>query len=181
MDVQAKFPRGSSILDEMQEFAGFPKGTQRYIRRSLDVGLGRRDALRRWARTRDEAGSIRDQAIVYKRVDALRELIDHCDELVPMEEVMAPLITTSAFDLAQGRLTGFNAYRFLYERLIGAAVRPWLPAAFCSAAALPHLHPEARRKLLRTMDEAVATASGWSAREPSFMPEWVEKVDVQLA
>ena len=26
-----------------------------------------------------------------------------------------------------------------------------------------------------------ATAAGWSAREPSFFPEWVEKVDMRLA
>ena len=41
---------------------------------------------------------------------------------------------------ANRRLTVFKRYfRWaLRERLIGAAVRPWLPAAFCAAAALPH-------------------------------------------
>ena len=29
--------------EEMMEFASFPKGTERYIRRSLDIGLSRRD------------------------------------------------------------------------------------------------------------------------------------------
>ena len=43
------------------------------------------------------------------------------------------LTTLSAFDLAQGRIDSFSAYRFLYERLLGAQVRPWLPAAFCAA------------------------------------------------
>ena len=74
-------------------------------------------------------------------------------------------------------MTSFSAFRFLYERLIGASVRPWLPAAFCAAAALPHLHPELRRKLLQSISEAAATASGWSNRQPAFFPYWVEKVD----
>ena len=90
---------------------------------------------------------------------------------------MAPLITMTAFDLGQDRLNGFGAYRFLYERLLGSAARPWLPAAFCAAAALPHLHPERRRILLKSISEAAATAPGWSNREPSFFPEWVEKIE----
>ena len=54
-------------------------------------------------------------------------------------------------------------------------------AAFCAAAALPHLHPELRRKLLQSISEAAATASGWSARQPSFFPHWVEKVEENAA
>ena len=53
-------------------------------------------------------------------------------------------------------------------------------AAFCAAAALPHLHPELRRKLLQSISEAAATASGWSNRQPVFYPQWVEKVDAAV-
>ncbi|MCP5751472.1 hypothetical protein NL359_40760, partial [Klebsiella pneumoniae] len=67
------------------------------------------------------------------------------------EPFMTPLLMVTAFDLGQGRLTTFGAYRFLYERLVGAEARPWLPAAFCAASALPHLHPELRRKLLQSL------------------------------
>ena len=66
----------------------------------------------------------------------------------------------------------------IYERLLGAGARPWLPGAFCAAASLPNLHPEKRRALLQSISEAAATAIGWSSREPSFYPEWVEKVDI---
>ena len=98
-----------------------------------------------------------------------------------MEPLMTPLVTMTAFDLGQDRLPCFASYRFLYERLIGASVRPWLPGAFCAAAALPHLHPDRRRTLLQSISEAAATAPGWSNREPVFYPEWVEKVDPALA
>src|SRR5207237_9050929 len=98
-----------------------------------------------------------------------------------IEPFVGMLVTLSAFDLGQDRLPNFAAYRFLYERLIGAAARPWLPSAFCAAAALPHLHPDRRRILLQSISESAATAPGWSSREPVFWPEWVEKVDLKAA
>ncbi len=164
-------------LSEMKEFAGFAAATQRYVRRSLDIGLDRDDALSRWSRDVVEAASIRAQARMYDRLPELRVMVPDDNGLDAVEPFMAPLVTVSAFDLGQGRLTTFSAYRFLYERLIGAEVRPWLPAAFCSAAALPTLHPDLRRRLLQSISEAAATASGWSSRQPSFYPAWVEKVD----
>ena len=171
---------GTSMLMEMEEFASFPKGTERYIRRSLDVGLVRRDAVRRWARDPGEAAAINTQEKVYRRLAALRDLVPDDTALEAIEPFMAGLITVSAFDLAQGSLPSFAAYRFLYERLLGARVRPWLPAAFCAAASLPHLHPEQRRALLASAAEAVGCA-GWSGREPRFIPEWVEKVDATIS
>lgn len=168
---------GAMALAEMKEFAAFSAATQRYVRRSLDIGLDRDDALARWSRDVVEAASIRAQARMYDRLPELRAMVPDDNGLGAVEPFMAPLVTLSAFDLGQGRLTTFSAYRFLYERLIGAEARPWLPAAFCSAAALPTLHPDLRRRLLQSISEAAATASGWSSRQPSFYPAWVEKVD----
>jgi hypothetical protein len=168
---------GAMTLAEMKEFAGFSAATQRYIRRSLDIGLERDDAMSVWSRDVVEAASIRAQARMYDRLHEIRALIPDDSALDAVEPFMAPLVTVSAFDLGQGRLTNFSAYRFLYERLVGAEVRPWLPSAFCSAAALPTLHPDLRRKLLQSISEAAATASGWSNRQPAFFPQWVEKVD----
>jgi hypothetical protein len=181
MGTQTKPADGALTLLEMKEFGGFSKGTQRYIRRSLDVGLGRRDALKRWSRDVGEAASIRAQERIYRRLDPIRASVPDDSGLDEMEPLMAPLITMTAFDLGQDKLPDFASYRFLYERLIGAAVRPWLPAAFCAAAALPHLHPDRRRALLQSISEAAATAPGWSNREPVFFPEWVEKVDLTVA
>lgn len=168
---------GAMTLAEMKEFAGFSAATQRYIRRSLDIGLDREDAMQRWSRDVVEAASIRAQARLYDRLPEIRGLVPDDSGLELVEPFLAPLLVVTAFDLGQGRLTSFSAYRFLYERLIGASARPWLPAAFCASAALPHLHPELRRTLLQSISEAAATASGWSLRQPAFFPAWVEKVD----
>jgi len=177
MGAKMKPAEGAMTLAEMKEFAGFSAATQRYVRRSLDIGLERDDALERWSRDGTEAASIRAQAHMYDRLQEVRALMPDDADLDSIEPFMAPLVTIAAFDLGQGRITTFSAFRFLYERLIGAEVRPWLPAAFCAAAALPHLHPDLRRKLLQSISEAAATASGWSNRQPAFFPQWVEKVD----
>lgn len=182
MNTRTKRPSGGSmLLTEMKEFASFPKATQRYVRRSLDVGFARRDAIEIWARDAGEIASIRAQARLYKQLDNLRLQIPDDSGLDSIEPFLGMLATLTAFDLGQDRLPTFAAYRFLYERLIGASSRPWLPAAFCAAAALPHLHPDRRRSLLQSISESAATAAGWSNREPMFWPEWVEKVDVAAA
>ncbi len=171
----ARHATGAQALGEIKEFAGFPAATQRFIRRALDVGLGRRDAIDRWSRDNVEAVSIKAQAKVYARLAHVRDMLPDDSDIAAAEPFMAPLISMTAFDLGQDRINGFGAYRFLYERLLGAEVRPLLPSAFCAAGALPHIRPDRRKGLLQSLSEAAATAPGWSAREPSFYPEWVEK------
>src|SRR6185369_18086619 len=101
--------------------------------------------------------------VVYQDLKQLRTMLPAGPAAEGMERFMGALIRLSAFDLGQDRLAGFSAYRFLYERLLGADVRPWLPAAFCGAAALPQIRPALRKQLLQSISEAAATAPGWSA------------------
>ena len=180
MGVRMRPADGAITLAEMKEFAGFPASTQRYIRRSLDIGLDRDDAMGRWSRDVVEAASIKAQSRIYGRLEHIRDHVPDDSGLDQMEAFMAPLVTVSAFDLGQGRIGSFAAYRFLYERLIGGEARPWLPGAFCAAAALPHIHPDKRRNLLQSISEAAATAPGWSNRAPCFYPEWVDKIEAGL-
>ena len=172
---------GVSLISELKEFGSFPKSTQRFIRRSLDVAYGRSDPVATWSRDEGETASIRAQTRFYKQLDHLRRHTPHDSSLDRIEPFLGRLVTLVAFDLGQEKLPTFAAYRFLYERLLGAGARPWLPAAFCAASALPHLHPDRRRLLLQSISESAATAPGWSNREPVFWPEWVEKVDVTAA
>lgn len=169
--------RKSSVqmLAEMKLFAEFTAAEQRYIRRSLDVGLGRGDA-NAWARGPEELRQIDAQRTRYRSLDLIRACIP--DDIDPegTEEFVAPLINIVATDLAEGKLCDFEACRFLYERVIGPAVRPWLLSIFCAAAAMPCVHPEQRKTLLQSIPVAAVIAAGWSGREPLFYPEWVEKV-----
>ncbi len=175
LTIMATTSSAPLAIAELREFAGFTPCEQRYIKRSLDVGLGRQDAFKLWARDVDEIGSIRSQYVAYQDLKILRAAAPTDQSFEALDTYLGTLIRLTAFDLAQDRLTGFSAFRFLYERLLGAAARPWLPAAFCAAAALPQIRPERRKKLLQSISEAAATAPGWSTKEPQFFPEWVEK------
>lgn len=168
--------QGTVFVSEMREFASFSPASQRYIKRALDIGLNRADAFALWARSREESCSIRSQYLQYQTLPALRDALPASDAALCPDYLLAKLITLSIFDLGQGALDGFSAYRFLYERLLSAAMRKWLPSSFCAAAASPALPPRRRKELLQSISEAAATAPGWSDREPVFLPEWVDKI-----
>lgn len=163
-------------ISEMKEFASFPAAAQRYIRRSLDVAEGRDDVFKVWARSDDEARSICAQDDVYRCIPGLKSIIPEDASLGAVETYMGTAVAMASFDLRGGKLTSFGAFRFLYERLLGAAARPWLPSTFLAAASLPSIQPELRKTMLQSVSEAAATAPGWSAKEPVFFPRWVEKV-----
>ncbi|WP_294120213.1 hypothetical protein [Sphingomonas sp.] len=169
--------RKSSIqmLSEMKLFASFTAAEQRFIRRSLDVGMNRGDA-NSWARGPEELQAIESQGRRYRSLDLIRDCIP--DDIDPdgTECFIAPLINIAASDLAEGKLGDFEAFQFLYERLLGSGVRPWLISVFCAAAALPCVHPEQRKQLLQSIPVQSVVATGWSIRAPIFIPEWVEKV-----
>ncbi len=165
----------SLTINELREFASFSPCEQRYIKRSLDVGLGRQDAFKLWARDAAESASIRSQYVAYQELKNLRGRVPADTGFDSLEGYIGKLVRLAAFDLAQERIESFSAFRFLYERLLGAEARPFLPAAFCAASALPQIRPDRRKHLLQSISEAAATAPGWSVREPSFYPEWVEK------
>ena len=172
---------GASTLREIAEFASFPAATQRYIRRSLDIGLERGNAIAIWSRDMVEAAAIRAQVHMYEHLVPLRARVPASTEYAELVGFHDLLVSVSAFDLGQGRLNGFGPYRCLYERLSGARVRRCRSGGFAAAAMLPSLDPRLRKNLLETIPEAVATAPGWSGREPAFFPEWVDKSGLDAA
>jgi hypothetical protein len=168
--------QSARMLSEMMVFATFSAAEQRYVRRSLDVGLNRRDAAARWARGAAEAACIEEQARRYRTLDLIRACVPDDDDPGACETFLASLISLASADLREGKIESFDSYRFLYERLIGPEARPWLLGAFCAAAAMPTLHPDLRRKLMESIPVSDVTAAGWSLRPSLFYPEWVEKV-----
>lgn len=162
-------------IAEMREFAGFSDSERHFIARSLDVGLGRGDGLSLWGQSEAESGEMRRQYRSYRGLKSLRSSIPEDTLMDGIDIFMGGLIRVTALDLSFEHIGGFPAYRFLYERLLGASVRPWLPAGFCGASALPQIRPEQRKMLLQSLSEAAATAPGWSVREPAFLPERLEE------
>ena len=176
MTTLTKSSAGAQILRELQEFATFPAATQDYIRRALEVRSGC-PAVRSPQAGGEDAQSSAARIAFYDRLDEIAAAIPADDDLAAVTGLMRWLVPLTAFDIAHNALGSFAAYRFLYERLLGAAVRPWLLGAFCTAAALPQLHPAHRLQLLRSIDETSAGPRGWSIREPAFYPQAVEEID----
>ena len=117
------------------------------------VSLGRAffgESMVSRARDAGENASIRSQYVAYQELKGLRGEAPDEDGFDGIDQFLGKLTRVTAFDLAQERIECFSAFRFLYERLLGARARPYLPAAFCAAAALPSSRPERRKLLLQS-------------------------------
>jgi hypothetical protein len=172
MPVQIELLKGAAILGEIEEFGSFAYETRRYLCRSLHVAFARQSPGADWARSEAEADNIRAQRQLYEILPTLRSAISQCDRCADPDSFLLPLIAATAFDLSSGRIATFSQYRFLYERLLGAAARPWLASAFAAAASLPYVDADERRCLLASLMDAVSER--WSSTEPKFFPEWLE-------
>jgi len=159
----------SRTIAELREFAGFEAQEQFFIERSLDLALRRADCPPGFSNG-GQRSSTRAQFVAYSELRACRRAPAEERPMEGLDRFLGLLVRVSAQDLARGLIESFAAYRFLYERLLGAAVRPYLPASFCAAAALPQIDPERRRLLLGTLSEEVIATPSWSAREPAFFP-----------
>lgn len=165
----------SHTISEMREFASFTPAEREFIERGLDIALSRGDAFKTWCREPGDNNAIRGQYLTYRELRGLREQVPGDGAFDGVALFVGALVRISAQDLAHEHITSFSAYRFLYERLLGAAARPYLPAAFCGAAALPQIRPERRKVLLQSLSESAATAPAWSGREPAFYPERIDE------
>lgn len=170
----ARTGTASLTIAEMREFASFTEAEQIYIERGLDIGLGRGDAFKRWSYAPGDTGAIRAQYLAYRELRGIRQEMPQGTSLGELDGFIGSLLRITLQDLMQEQISSFPAYRFLYERLLGAQIRPWLPGAFCGAAALPQIRPARRKMLLQSLSEAAAMAPGWSDREPTFFPEKIE-------
>lgn len=169
-------PAGIQMFREMQELAQLSSAAQRYIRRSLDVASERWDRLDETTRTEEEVESVSRQAGLYRKLRSIRASIPASEDEAETVHFISMTAELTAFDLAQGKIRSFAAYRFLYERLLGAAARPWLLSVFVMCASLAPTNPLLRSELLKSIDEQSAS-SQHSKLEPRFLPEWVDRLD----
>ena len=98
----AQIDTASLTIAELREFAGFTNAEQRYIKRSLDIGLGRQDAFRLWARNPAETAAIRSQYVLYQELKGLRgEMPEGAGGIGGFDGIaqfMGTLIRLTAFD-----------------------------------------------------------------------------------
>jgi hypothetical protein len=160
--------RGTKLIAELREFANFNRHAQRFICHSLDIAFGPDVPADSWARDSEEAERIAAQKLVYEALPDIRRSMPEHGAPVNAQAFLYPLIEVTALDLSWAALATFAHYRFLYERLLGARVRPWLPTAFMTAAALPYAPAVVRRALIATASDALTDQ--WSLAEPVYWP-----------
>ena len=179
MLVQIRLGAGERMFAEMQEFASFGIEAQRYICRSLDIAYRHDVSPADWARSEREAHSIHTQIQAYRLLHGIAAALPGEDGFMDAEAFLFPLIAVTTFDVACGPIASFAEYRFLYERLFGSGIRPWLASAFLAAAASPHIPSEIRQALVRTAHPALTDR--WSSAEPVFRPLWLAEHEASAA
>src|SRR5437868_952451 len=171
MLVEIKLGTGEMMFAEMQEFASFGIEVQHYICRSLDIAVSQNTSPADWARSEREAADIYAQKQAYRLLPGIRAALPGPDGFMDSEAFLLPLIAVSTFDVTCGPIVSFAEYRFLYERLFGPNVRPWLASAFLAASASPHLPAEIRQALVKSVSSGLTDR--WSSAQPAYLPRWL--------
>jgi hypothetical protein len=154
---------------ERAEFAGFGPATQGCIVRALDFGLPRGNPLADWCGDGWDLPLLMARMEIYLVIPELREQL--LDSGIPDERFGRwPLIRRCArFDLAQAEMADLAAFRFLYERLFGPPLRPWITNLFVHAITEPGFTPEDRQSALATVTPF--DLAPWEDDEPcTFFP-----------
>ena len=167
MDVSIGL-KGAKMMAELREFANFSRETQQFICQSLDIAFYPDVPVENWARDDEHAERITAQKQVYRALPGIRSALPRSCAPVDAEAFLYPLIEASAFDISCAQIATFAQYHFLYERLLGARVRPWLPTAFMTAASLPYIPADIRQALIATAGDALT--DHWSNVEPVYWP-----------
>ena len=170
--------KGSRLIEELREFTSFTRQSQRFICASLDTAFCPDFSPTQWARNDNEAETIAAQKQVYKALSSIRSAIPHDCAPVDAEAFLYPLMEMTAFDISCAKIASFSQYRFLYERLVGARVRPWLATAFMAAVSLPYIPADVRQALIATAEDGLA--DDWSHAEPVYWPRWLPE-DQEIA
>jgi hypothetical protein len=179
MLVQIKLGTGERMFAEMQEFASFGIEVQRYICRSLDIAFGRNVSPADWVGDNREGRDVCAQKQAYGLLRGIADAIPQGDGFVDAEAFLLPLIAVTTFDVTRGPIASFDEYRFLYERLLGPEIRPWLASAFLAAASSPYIPSEIRQGLVHSAHSALTDR--WSSAEPVFRPARLAEQEVSAA
>lgn len=164
--------RGAQFVAEATEYSELSPKAQRYIARSLEVAQTGLKCAKQWARGVGESSSIMVQVSLYMRLPEARNKIPKSNAFWELSDFFGYALPCAAFDVSEGRLDGFAAFKFLYERLLGARARPWLASLYAAAVALPNFRPSD----FYTTDggwNCEIDSRDWDTTEPQFMPEWV--------
>jgi len=161
------------VIDEMALFSTFPTPTRRYIVRALDFGLPRGKPLERWVGSFFDIATQAARADLYHSIPIVRRRLEAING--PLENWMdeyRSIQRCADFDLRFPEIASMVPFGFLYERLYGPKVRPWLPAIFMAAAASPAMTEEGRLAALQSVTMFDIAAPSEQGTPCALFPEW---------
>ena len=140
---------------ERAEFAQFRSLVQIYIVRALDLGLPRNHPMERW----HEGGPVGmamllARADAYRHLGVLREELQDCKQVGPDFRYWDAIRKAVRFDVQHEEMGDIAAFRFLYERLLGPPIRPWITSLYLAAVTEPDSTSEWKERCLASVTAA---------------------------
>lgn len=155
--------------EEQEEFSQFDLDTQQFITCSLLLATSPEEGLPLAARNLGGPVALA-QADIYRMLEGARSKLPKSFAQWEMVEFFGYALAPSAFDLSLGKLTAFDAYRFLYERILGGGARPWLPSLYIAAATAPSVPRDISRRAVEQFPWEAEIDRDWHTLDPLFMP-----------
>ena len=169
------------IFSEMEIFASFTPKTQRYMKVSLSIALGKDgDPADKFSRSEEETNEIRFRQKIYLNIEHIARCLNSELDRDNFAHFVGYIIPIATYDLSHGIIYNFQQFYFLYERLFGPKIRMYLPMIYSCVAASPMLNEDTRSDLFDNIhiSEATAPISFWGTEDCKFIPEWVDKVEL---
>jgi hypothetical protein len=140
---------------ERDEFRRLGRAAQIYIVRALDFGLPRNDPMQRWQAS-DLMGMAMQlaHANVYFHLAEIRERIRDQKQFDSEFSDWELIRLCARIDIKHDEMGNIAAFRFLYERLFGPPIRPWITSVFLEAATSPVLTADWRRRCVLSVTDA---------------------------
>jgi hypothetical protein len=111
------------------------------------------------------------RADVYQSIPAVRKRIAAVGyRLETWSNDFGLLHRYAMFDVKYDEMSDFKAFVFLYERLLGPAVRPWLLSIYLAAAGSPLITEEGREQRLSRLTAYDVAHDFVSSPEPEYFP-----------
>jgi hypothetical protein len=155
----------------MAQFASFPEATRHYISEALVMGLTKPGEKPWVANTLWESAAKLARMDVYHSIPVVRERIAAKGyQLETWSDEFGLLHRYAQFDLQHEEMSDFPAFVFLYERLLGPAIRPWLLSIYLAAAGSPLLTEKGRERAISGITMSDVAHDFVHAPTPRYFP-----------
>ena len=122
---------------EREDFDRLAEDQKLYIVKALDFGLPRDGAMDRWARRGLESALELARLDIYMPIPEMRERLLDAKPVTARLKGWDLIRRCVSFDCQWEPMRTVAAFRFLYERLFGPPIRPWITSLYLAEVTSP--------------------------------------------